>query len=123
MGSFPVRSRWTLTAVIPMNDLATEMADKLARQAARRREQELRGAWRAGYDYLNVYDPGLSTAPLGNDGSLSERFVVQEPAFIPSNRPHSHADYAYDIGAVPDDVLKRAIDGEIDVSEVRERYE
>jgi len=103
------------------DQLLTEMADKLAQRAAHRREQELRGAWRAGYDYLNVYDPGLSTVPLAQE-QPAQQFVVQEPAFIPSDRPHSHADYAYDIGAVPDGVLKRAIAGEIDVSEVQERY-
>jgi hypothetical protein len=101
-----------------MDSTVTNMADELARRDAARRERELRGAWRAGYDYLNVYNPAISTAPLGNNGSLSERFVMQEATFIPSDRPHSHADYAYNIGAVPDDLLRRAIDGELSTAEV-----
>jgi hypothetical protein len=43
---------------------------------------------------------------------------MQEATFIPSDRPHSHADYAYNIGAVPDDLLRRAIDGELSTAEV-----
>jgi hypothetical protein len=99
-------------------DLTTDLSKEIAQRAAQRRERELRGAWRAGYDYLNVFEPGLATVPLGEQ-TPAQKFVIQQPTFVPSNNRMRHADYAYDIGAVPDDVIKRAIDGEIPVSEVR----
>jgi hypothetical protein len=105
--------------MIDDRDTFTDLSKEIAQRAAQRRERELRGAWRAGYDYLNVYDPELTTAPLGNNGSLAERFAVQAPAFIPSDAPHRGASYCYDIGAVPDDMIKRAINGELGPAEVR----
>ena len=100
-------------------DITTEASDKIAQRAAQRREKELRGAWRAGYDYLNVFDPDLSIIPLGACESLPPWVGIQDAEFVPSDRRIRHADYAYDIDAVPDDVIKRAINGEIHASEVR----
>jgi len=94
-------------------DTFTDLSKEIAQRAAQRREKELRGAWRAGYDYLNVFEPGLTTAPLGEQ-TPAQKFAIQHPTFVPANNRIRHADYAYDIGAVPDDVIKRAIDGELD---------
>lgn len=103
-------------------DITTDISKEIAQRAAQRRETELRGAWRAGYDYLNVFEPGLATAPLGEQ-TPAQKFVIQQPTFVPADRPIRHADYAYDIGAVPDDVIQRALNGELDPAEVRDDAE
>lgn len=97
-------------------DLITEITDRLMERIAERREHDLRGAWRAGYDYVHVYRrpaPALGRPPLAAGTMLSD-----PDARVPSNDPPEadrYRDYkfSYDLTSVPDDVIRRAIRGDL----------
>lgn len=82
-----------------------------------RLEKELLGAWRAGYDYLHVYNDH-GTEPLGREG-LSERYTINQYV-LPGHserpvRPDSLAyAYTYDLSDVPFGVMRSALRGELD---------
>jgi len=85
-----------------------EAAEELSRKVAERMDYELRGAWRAGYDYVHVYDT------LACKGVRLDPFSVQQ-AVLPSDDkeppepPHYHYKFTYDIAAVDDAEIRAAI--------------
>lgn len=101
---------------IDTSDIVTEAAESMARQM----EYELRGAWRAGFDYVHVYDD----ASLGMADPAETVALTQY--VLPSNRqePPRPTDriyrYTYDLGSVPDDAIRAAIRGDIDPDDFRE---
>ena len=86
-----------------INDATAAMTERL--------DYELRGAWRAGYDYVHVYGepPGFRS-----HADVSEQFAVRQYV-LPSNqeqppRPETRQyRYTYDLGSVPDDEIRAAI--------------
>ena len=104
-----------MSGLIP-SDLSIQSGiEKIARQHAERMEYELRGAWRAGYDYLHVYDE----LPNGGTDTPEQLLSVTQYVF-PSNvekpprPPQLRYAYTYDLTSVPDHVLRNAIRGELD---------
>lgn len=73
-----------------MGDVLSDAARRLSQQAARRIEYEIRGAWRAEYDYVHVY-----RAPSGvsSPGGVA-RFKIRKPLV----RPSQSAEHASSIG-------------------------
>ena len=70
-------------------------------------EYELRGAWRAGYDYVHVYDEPPTVDP-------DQPFTIRQYA-LPSNGeqpprpPELQYRYTYDLTSVSDAELRAAI--------------
>ena len=73
-----------------MNDIVSDIAKRLGEQATRRMEYELRGAWRAGYDYVHVYH---APSGISSPGGLA-RFRFRGPLALPSQS----TDHANSIG-------------------------
>jgi len=98
-------------------DLPTIHETGFAKAVAERTEKALHGAWMAEYQYVHVYEPGLSTMPLGETEPQTE-VNIQLPVFLPSSEP-SHMDsvggytysHTYDFESVPDHVLREALYG------------
>ena len=96
-----------------------ETLEQTQQAIADRLEKELRGAWRAGYDYLHVYGPRLG------EFNRDEIFMIRQ-GVIPSDREHPPVrstedwvySYTYDLTSVPDGLLRQAIRGELHLSEV-----
>jgi len=95
-----------------VEDLSLSNAvDDAAAAVAERMEKELHGAWRAGYDYLHVYREagGLTTQELSEQVSITQ-YV------LPSNNEHPIRpdelayEYTYDIGCVPDHVIREMVE-------------
>lgn len=102
-----------LSDTVHADVLNTRMQDAV--DAHRERlEKELMGAWRAGYDYLHVYD----NMPAREDVGRGKFEITQ--GVIPSNReepPKSRGcvyRYTYDLTSVPDHVLRAAARGELE---------
>lgn len=96
-------------------DIDTSVTDGITKRIAERREYALRGAWMHGYHYVHVFDTPteLTTFEQGNP-------TVKLPLFVPAydaSHPREYAgrkyNYTYDLKSVPDDVIKAAIDGEL----------
>lgn len=78
-------------------------------------ERELRGAWRAGYDYLHVYEPVQPLARQELTNTLSLKQFVLPTDYQHAPRPDgTRYLYTYDIGAVPDTVIRAAIQAAAD---------
>jgi len=92
-----------------IDTLAREATRTATRALAERLEYELRGAWRAGYDYLHVYDDHGEPTPTASEYFTVRQYVLPstraEPP-MPSDRRYL---YTYDIGSVPDDEIRAAI--------------
>ena len=92
-----------------------EMAYRLAQREAERLEQELMGAWRAGYDYLDV----ISKDPMESLGEPGEyTYHVPGTVYIP----------AYDLGEDPADIYPskyrvERYDLDVETKKVRELIE
>lgn len=94
------------------DDLMLDSVDDATRRIAEREEYTLRGAWRAGYDYVHVYRPD-TTPPLGR-GGLTDTFSLPTNVLDPTNDPEPNGHwgrylYTYDIGGVPDAEIRAAI--------------
>lgn len=102
--------------LIGTKDIAGNATERLSQQYAERMDKELHGAWRAGYDYLHVYQEP-QTHSLARE-SLTESFTMSHYV-LPSNNDHPTTpdnlqySYTYDIGSVPDHVIRAAIRGDI----------
>ena len=68
-------------------------------------EKELRGAWRAGYDYLHVY-----SKPKTSIEELSLVTYVLPSNDAPPRPPSLTYDVTYDLASVPDDVIRKMIE-------------
>lgn len=82
----------------------SDLREELLRAIAERKDYALRGAWRAGYDYVHVYQPiapgALAREPL-------DEFTVQADILWPSNVEEPPGGignylYTYDLTAVSD---------------------
>jgi len=95
-----------------MSDTFSNLIDDAAASMNEQIEKEVRGAWRAGYDYVHVYGdhPQKSLAR----GDLSETFTMtmyvlptnQEQPPRPDTRQYR---YTFDLDSVPDDVIREMI--------------
>jgi len=91
--------------------IASDAIRDATREITKRLDYELRGAWRAGYDYVHVYadPPGFR-----RHTDLSEQFAVTQ-YILPSNqeqppRPETRQyRYTYDLASVPDERIRAAI--------------
>jgi hypothetical protein len=73
-------------------------------------EKELRGAWRAGYDYLHVYEPVQPLARQEIAGGLSlMNFTLPSHHRHPPRPDGTSYLHTYDIGSVPDTVIRATI--------------
>jgi len=101
-----------------VEDKFREIYDNVVREQADRMERELRGAWRAGYDHLHVYDE-VDNKLLGRDTpdmALSlTRAVLPGYEGDPRPDPPGYAyRFTYDLTSVPDEEIRAAIRGEVD---------
>jgi hypothetical protein len=94
-------------------DELDSIASDVAIAHAERLEYELRGAWRAGYDYVHVYQESPTPRPLASESlegwSPPTRYVLPSDR---QGRPDPNGlDYqhTYDLTSVPDGVLQEAI--------------
>jgi len=93
-----------------MNSVVQDAAAELAGHMAAQLEKELRGAWRAGFDYVHVYgnNPKL-VGPELTEGFTVARYTLasnQERAPRPSGRRYLHS---YDLTSVPIDETREAL--------------
>ena len=92
-------------------DVLQEATTRVAEAFAERLEYELRGAWRAGYDYVHVYGDGPGDI---RSVELNEQFSVTQ-YILPSNqkqppRPQTREyRYTYDLTSVSDAEIREAI--------------
>jgi hypothetical protein len=95
----------------PIAEAAESMAERL--------EKELRGAWRAGYDRVDVYDDMPTNAEVQSmQWSISQ---YAHPANDGDPRPNPDGmvyRYSYDLTSASDEKFRQAIRGELDVLEV-----
>lgn len=92
-------------------EYTTEAIESAIGEMGRQLERELIGAWRAGYNYLHVYEP-ISKDPTRN---LRERFTLTQYTFPSKARrrpspPSLRYLYTYDIGSVPDGAIAEALE-------------
>lgn len=88
----------------------TDAINAVFETIAARDERELRAAWRAGYDRLDVYK---KSAPLGrNPGQVTlDRTYVPRRDVDPRRDPSGwQYAFSYDLTSVPDDVIRDALD-------------
>lgn len=87
----------------------TLIPDTVQETIATREETELRGAWRAGHDRVDVYN---QATPLGrNPGqfALGRAYVPRDDGDPRLDLPGYRYAYSYDLTSVPDDVILDAI--------------
>ena len=89
-------------------DAINQALADMSRKAAERMDYELRGAWRAGYDYLHVYDT-LACEGLRGDPFSVQQAILASNGEEPPEPPGYRYKYTYDIGAVDDAVIRAAI--------------
>ena len=90
-----------------MSEIVTDAADRAAKAFAERIEQELRGAWRAGYDYVHVYDELPSGEP-GETFTLRQ-YVLPSNGEQPPRPPELQYRHTYDLTSVSDAEIRAAI--------------
>jgi len=103
-----------------MTDVVRGALESAAEAYAQRMEYELRGAWRAGYDYVHVYEKEPAPAPE----NLSQNLTVREyvlPTHGPArpDPPGCRYRFTYDLASVPDDVIRDVVRGDLDADELR----
>lgn len=103
------------------DDLLTDAAKTATGKIMEQMEYELRGAWRAGFDYVHVYDKmgTLARSEMGEQFSLSQ-YVLPANHHRPPDPPGLTYRYTYDLTAVPDETIRRAIRGEVDMETARQ---
>jgi len=97
-----------------------DLSAEVTKEFNERLEYEILGAWRAGYDFLHVYEEDtLSTQPLGTVDMVEDALTFSQYV-LPSNNEHpirpdgvAYA-YTYDLTSVPDHVMRAAARGELD---------
>ena len=84
-----------------------------------RLEYELHGAWRAGYTYVHVYDP-IPTAvdETPTETSSLRQYLLPSHSKRRPNPPDAIYRYSYDLTSVPDEVIRRAVRGDLDMGEL-----
>lgn len=95
-------------------DLVLDIAEDFAREVRRKMEYEVRAAWRAGYDYVHVYeDAGMQLS-----GSIEEDFTFRQ-YILPANEiecrpnpPDKIYRFSYDLNSIPDDEIRELIRGD-----------
>lgn len=88
------------------------------REMAEQLDYELRGAWRAGYDYVHVYDEPPSPPDSGT--FTLRQYVLPTNAEQPPNPVGPIYRYTYDIGSVSDGEIREAIQRSIDTKTDRQ---
>ena len=105
-----------LTDAAEMAEIETTIhtqTERIARKQAERLDRELHGAWRAGYDYVHVYDKiGDELARTDRpDYTVSFKRAVL-PTYEGGGRPSPSGyvyRFTYDLTSVPDHVIRAAI--------------
>lgn len=108
-------------AMLELEDLDTDMAAKASRSMKEQLEYELRGAWRAGYNYLHVYRDLPSRDDVGRMSWTITQRVFPAYSEKPPEPDGVEYAYTYDVTDVPDHVMRAASRGELDEYERIER--
>lgn len=90
-----------------MSEIVTDAVDRAVEAFADRLETELRGAWRAGYNYVHVYDELPSGEP-GETFTL-QQYVLPTDVEQPPHPPQLQYRYTYDLSSVSAAELRAAI--------------
>lgn len=93
----------------PLGDIFDTAAEKAAEAMAERMEYELRGAWRAGYDRLDVYDEIYGMGGFDPDLTITQ---YVHPAHEGDPRPSPDGlvyRHSYDLTSVDDETIMDAI--------------
>jgi hypothetical protein len=96
---------------VPESQTLKKARDAIAEQL----EKELRGAWRAGYSYVHIYSPTLGD--FDSDATVTiKKGALPSDSKEPPRRCTGEwvYRYSYDIDAVSDDKIRRAVRGELD---------
>ena len=95
-------------------DLVLDIAGDFAREVRRRMEYEVRAAWRAGYDYVHVYDDVGTQSPR-----MAEEDFTYRQYILPANKgerrpnpPDKIYRFSYDLNSIPDDEIRELIRGD-----------
>lgn len=92
-----------------MSDILTDTAQKISKEFAKRMEYEVRGAWRAGYDYLHVYDDMNTRTYNGLEDFTICQYVYPSNSDKPIRPDKLRYAYSYDLNSVPDHVIREMI--------------
>lgn len=87
----------------------TDALDELLDAYNDRLEKELRGAWRAGYNYLHVYAKRAPTDVPSDMYSIRNAVLPTDVERLPEPEGWVY-EHTYDIGGVPDDVVRRMLE-------------
>ena len=95
--------------------IETNALNSVMQKMNERLDKELYGAWRAGYDYLHVYDENpLSSVGLGQvsieDTVTFTRYYYPSDSNEPKRLEHDgivHTE-TYDFTTMPDDIIKKS---------------
>jgi hypothetical protein len=85
--------------------ITTDAAERMSRRVAERMDKELRGAWRAGYDYLHVYD-ALDCNGLRSDSFTIKQYILPSNVEQPPRPDFAAYQHTY---ILDDDVMREAI--------------
>ena len=92
-------------------DMIQEATTRVAEAFAERLEYELRGAWRAGYDYVHVYDEDPAkrlSRELGDSFSVSQ-YVLPSNQKIPPRPDTRRYRHTYDLTSASDAEIRERI--------------
>lgn len=95
-----------------MSDTYTGVMERATRAMAERLDYELRGAWRAGYDYVHVYDEPPSPPESGT--FALRRYVLPTDEERPPRPSSLIYRYTYNIGSTPDEAIRETIRRHVD---------
>ena len=96
-----------------MDEMIDTTIQEIAAEYTQRLEYELRGAWRAGYEMVHVYEyDRLAREPIEQFSIKKYLYVGMKGEPRPDPRRLEYM-YSYDLTSVPDDVLKAAVRGEL----------
>lgn len=93
-----------------LQDLADDAMREAVESITEQLEYELRGAWRAGYDYVHVYD-ALQCDGVQMDAYSIRKAVVPAHYEHPPKPPGYAYRYTYDLCGVSDEEVRAAIRG------------
>lgn len=93
--------------------LPDDAITRATERIAAREERELRGAWRAGYDRVDVYDEQPEFGSGVGRVTLTRRYIPRHAGDDRRDPSGWRYAFSYDLENVPDDVLLAAIRGEL----------
>ena len=94
-----------------MSDLITDAHEKVMKAIHERLEKELRGAWRAGYDYVHVYaePPGKALAQPLDESVTFTQYILPTNQKIPPQPETRYYRYTYDLTSVSDKQIRERL--------------